>query len=192
MAVEPSLEQKTDQELVPLTLENQDNFLYLVNRYEKKLFSFIKRISNVSNEEAEDLLQEIFIKAYQNLNGFDTSLKFSSWIYRITRNHVISHYRKVKNKPESNSFELNEEIFDNLASGLDINKEVDHQILKQKIFKALDGLKPKYKEVIILKYFEEKNYQEISDIIKKPSGTVGTLLNRAKKQFGQIFKDKEK
>jgi len=188
MVESPEFGQKTDSELAKLTLENQDNFLYIVNRYEAKLLRFIRRISNVSLDEAQDLLQEVFIKAYQNLNDFDPSLKFSSWIYRITRNHVISHYRKNKNKPILLSAEINEEVLNNLASEFDINKKIDQQILKRNIDGLLNQIDDRYKEVIVLKYFEEKNYQEISDIIKKPTGTVATYLNRGKKQFKEKFK----
>ncbi len=88
-----ALADKTDIELVRLTLTNQENFLYLVNRYDKKLLKFIQRISGLRLEDAEDLLQEVFIKVYQNLNDFDQDLKFSSWIYRIARNQAICYYR---------------------------------------------------------------------------------------------------
>ncbi|MFA6255391.1 MAG: RNA polymerase sigma factor [Patescibacteria group bacterium] len=188
MVESPEFAKKTDSELVELTLENQDNFLYIVNRYETKLLHFIRRISNVSLDEARDLLQEVFIKVYQNLNDFNPSLKFSSWIYRITRNHVISHYRKNKNKPILLAAEINEEALNNLSSEFDIDKKIDQQILKQSIDGILNQMDNRYKEVIVLKYFEEKNYQEISDIIKKPTGTVATYLNRGKKQFKEKFK----
>ncbi len=188
MVENPEFAQKTDQELVKLTLENQDNFLYIVNRYENKLLYFIRRISNISLDEARDLLQEVFIKVYQNLNDFDQGLKFSSWIYRITRNHVISHYRKNKNKPILLSAEMNEEVLNNLVSDFDTDKKIDQQILKQNIDEILNKIDDRYEEVIVLKYFEEKNYQEISDIIKKPTGTVATYLNRGKKQFKEKFK----
>ncbi len=179
--------QKTDQDIVKLTLENQDNFLHIVNRYEKKLLRFILRISNTSLEEAQDLLQEIFIKIYQNINSYNSNLKFSSWVYQIARNHVISHYRKNKNKIFLLSSEANEEALNNLASEFDINKKIDRQILKNNITEALNNMENKYREVIILKYFEEKSYQEISDIMKKPAGTIATYLNRGKKKFKKIF-----
>jgi len=182
-----NVDSKTDQELVRLTLENQDHFLHIVNRYEQKLLYFILRISNVSVDEAKDLLQEIFIKTYQNLNGYDPGLKFSSWIYRITRNHVISHYRKNKNKQTLVSSEVNDELLNNLVSDFDITKAVDQQILRDNILEALNQIDDKYKEVIVLKYFEQKSYEEISDIIKKPQGTVATYLNRGRKQFKEEF-----
>src|SRR3989339_1384271 len=95
------LSQKTDEELVSLSLQNQDNYLFLIRRYQDKLLRYIQRISNVSLEDAEDILQEVFIKVYYKLNDFDPDLKFSSWIYRITHNQVISHYRKTQARPKT-------------------------------------------------------------------------------------------
>ena len=190
MAELADLTNKTDQELVALTLANQEHFLHIVNRYQQKLLSFILRISNVAPDEAQDLLQEVFIKVYKNLNGYDPRLKFSSWIYRITRNHVISNYRKIKNKPQVLSWEFNEENLNGLTSEINIEKSTDQALLREQITNTLDQLKPKYREVLVLRYFEEKSYDEISDIIKKPRGTVGTLINRAKAQLQEIYHPK--
>jgi len=92
--VSPENSSLVDCELVRLSLENADFFAQIVQKYEKPLLRYLLRISNVSLEEAEDLLQEIFIKVYQNLWDFDESLKFSSWIYRIAHNETISAWRK--------------------------------------------------------------------------------------------------
>ncbi|MFH1427472.1 MAG: RNA polymerase sigma factor [Patescibacteria group bacterium] len=172
---------KSDEELVLLTLANQDNFLHLIKRYDKKLFNYVLKISNFSREEAEDILQDAFIKIYKNLNEFDPSLKFSSWAYRIVRNQVISNYRKNKARPQK--VELDNGIIENLASDLNITNEIDSKFLKRNINKVFNLMDGKYREVLFLKFMEEKNYQEISDILKKPIGTVATLINRAKKQF---------
>ena len=87
--------EKNDEELVALALKNQDFFACLVERYEPKLMRYVRRISAATQEDAEDLLQEIFVKVYRNLNDFDPDLKFSSWIYRIAHNQVISYWRKT-------------------------------------------------------------------------------------------------
>jgi len=183
MAENKNFRKKTDEELVSLALGDQSHFLYLMRRYEGKLLAFILRISNYSHDEAEDILQEVFIKIYENLNDFDTSLKFSSWAYRITHNQVISHYRKTKARPQSLPLDINEKILANLSSDLDIEKEIEVGYLKKAIKKVLANLDVKYREVLILKFLEERSYQEISDILKKPMGTVATLINRAKKEF---------
>lgn len=175
------LVEKTDEELVVLSVENQNHFLYLVSRYENRLFNYILRISNVSKEEAEDLLQEVFIKVYQNLNDFDPDLKFSSWIYRITRNQVISNFRKLNARAQT--INLDDEILENIASDLNIERDAELKYLKENIDKILNKIDKKYREVLILRFLEEKDYKEISDILRKPVGTVATFLNRAKKEF---------
>ena len=173
----------SDEEIVNLTLKNQDNFTYLINRYQDKLFNYIRRITNVRDEDAQDLLQDIFLKIYLNLNDFDNSLKFSSWVYAISRNQVISNHRKLQVRAEGHSVSLEEDSAKKIISGFNIEKEIDNNYLKNNVFKVLDALDEKYREILILKFIEEKNYQEISDIIKKPIGTVGSMMNKAKKMF---------
>ena len=173
---------KTDEELVVLTLENSGYFACLIEKYEKKLLRFIRRISGVNIQDAEDILQEVFIKVYKNLNSFDDNLKFSSWIYRITRNYVISEFRKKKSKGEV--FLIDEE-WNIFVSDLNIETEIDKEIDKEILLKVLDKIDIKYREALVLKFLEGYDYKEISDILKKPIGTVGTLVNRAKKKLRQ-------
>lgn len=173
----------SDEEIVNLTLKNQDNFTYLINRYQDKLFNYIRRITNIRDEDAQDLLQDIFLKIYLNLNDFDNSLKFSSWVYAISRNQVISNHRKLQVRVEGHSVPLEDDSAKKIISGFNIEKEIDSNYLKDNVFKVLDALDEKYRDILILKFIEEKNYQEISDIIKKPVGTVGSMMNKAKKMF---------
>lgn len=173
----------SDTELVKLTLVNQDNFVYLVDRYKGKLSSYVKRLTNANNEDAEDILQEVFIKVYLNLNDFNKDLKFSSWIYRITHNQVISGHRKIKARPEGYAVDLDDQLAKSLADEIDIKGQVDNKILQTTINQVLDKLDAKYRDVLVLKFLEEKSYQEISDILKKPLGTVASLMNKAKLEF---------
>ncbi|MFA6253031.1 MAG: RNA polymerase sigma factor [Patescibacteria group bacterium] len=188
MVLNDDLADKSDLELVNLTLLDQENFLYLMNRYEKKLLRFIQRISGLNHDDAQDLLQEVFIKVYQNLNDFDKSLKFSSWLYRITRNQVISNYRKNKSRPQTSLFDFDLESCEQLVSDFDINQNLDQALLREKMAKILAKLDSKYREVVILKYLEDRSYEEISDIIKKPVSTVGTLLRRGKIELQKEFR----
>jgi RNA polymerase sigma-70 factor, ECF subfamily len=177
--------EKTDEELVRMTLSNQALFAILVERYEDKLRRYIHRITNVTKEDCDDILQEVFINVYKNLAGFDTSLSFSSWIYRITHNYVRSQFRKKQARPQS--IEIAAEILENISSDEDLYKIFETQLTKEIIRDALTKLDEKYKTVLILKFLEEKDYKEISDIIQKPIGTVGTLINRAKKKLKIIL-----
>lgn len=159
-----------------------------MKRYEQKLLRYINRMTNVSLEGAEDILQEIYIKMYRNINGFDTSLKFSSWIYRIAHNEIISQHRKKKSRIKTVSLEGSDSdeeggLINILQATVDIKQELISKETSQKVREVIDVLPFKYREVLILRYLEDKDYNEISDIIQKPKGTVATLLNRAKEQF---------
>lgn len=186
--ISDNLEHKKDEELVPFILQNQDYFLYIVRRYEEKFSRYIARISGLGKEDVEDLLQEVFIKVYQNLNDFDANLKFSSWIYRIAHNETISNYRKLKSKPASVSYSDDPVLANQLASKINFVKEIEKEYDAVVIRQVLAKMDKKYKEVLILKFLEEKDYNEISDILQKPIGTVGAMINRGKKQFKEIAK----
>lgn len=175
---------KTDEQLVELSLENSDWFLCLARRYEKKLLNYIRRISKFNQEDAEDVLQEVFIKTYYNLNGFNKELKFSSWVYRIAHNEAVSEIRKKSVRPSSS---LTKEDIDRIQDVFDMTKELDGYFDRQKIDEALYHLDKKYQEVLILRYLDDKDYQEISDILKKPISTVGNLILRGKKLFKEEY-----
>lgn len=182
---------KTDEQLVELALADQQYFGYLIERYQDKLTRYIKRITDVSKEEIEDILQDVFIKIYENLNSFDNSFKFSSWIYQITHNEVINRFRKRQARPKKISLDCDLDFFENLASETDIVQELNLEEKAKAVSAALNKLDIRDKEILVLKYFENKSYTEISDILKKPVNTVGTLLHRARKRFKTII-DKSK
>ncbi len=183
-------EDMSDKELVERSLQDVDYFACIYERYERKLIWYILRISSFSFEEAEDVLQEAFIKAWENLNEFDGDLKFSSWIYRIVHNTTITEWKKSQSKGKDKKQEFDEELFGNLPSSLDLEKETNQKFDKENIQKVLRLMPEKYREVLVLKFLEEKDYQEISDILKKPHGTIATLISRAKRLFYQIAKEK--
>lgn len=176
-------EKLSDEEIVKLALDDQENFLYIINRYKVKLFNYIMRITNIRAEDAEDILQDVFLKIYLNLNDFDKDLKFSTWVYAITRNQVISNHRKISVRAEGHAVTIEDDNVKEIKSDFDIKEDIDASFLKEKIIKVIEKLDKKYSEVLILKFLEQKDYKEISDIIKKPMGTVGSLMNKAKQEF---------
>ncbi len=181
---------KTDEQIVVLTLKNQDYYLCLMKRYEAKLLNYILKISNISREDGEDILQEVFIKAYQNLNDFDLNYKFSNWIYSIARNATISAFRKKKVRPQTVSWE-DKDLNNILESTLDVENTSLQKLTYKQILKIINRLPLKYKDVLILKFMEGKDYREISDILHKPMGTIATLINRAKKYLKQELKKED-
>ncbi|MFA6365251.1 MAG: sigma-70 family RNA polymerase sigma factor [Candidatus Paceibacterota bacterium] len=178
----------TDEELVQLTLQEERRFRSLIERYETKLTRYIRRISSLSEDDVKDVLQETFIKVYRNLNEFDQTLKFSSWIYRIVHNETINVLRKANHFPRALHNEEDNEDIEQFAGTFDLEEEIFKKMEGEKVREAIASLEEKYRNVLILKFLEEKSYEEISDIIKRPIGTVGTLINRAKQQLREKLK----
>jgi len=180
-------DQFSDQELVRKSIENVDFFSCVYSRYESRLMRYIKRIAKVTEEEAEDILQEAFIKIWKNLRRVNTDLKLSSWVYRIVHNEVISRWRKNEKLRNRSFLALNDEIVQNITEELifDAPHEVNIKL-------AIQKLPEKYREVLILRYFEDMSYDEISDVLKLPAGTVAIRIKRAKKHFATFLKQLEK
>ncbi len=177
-------EQKNDVQLVFLSLENQEYYYCLMKRYEIPLMNYVRKLSGLNQSDVEDVLQEVFILAYQNLNDYDRQFKFSSWIYRIAHNQTVSMLRKKTKNYQDISWD--EHDLDQLVqSDFDIEQSLFQKMDYRNLLQNIDTLPLKYKEVLLLKFLEGKDYQEISDILRKPMGTIGTLINRAKKRLLQ-------
>ncbi len=177
------MKNKTDTALALLAREDIRAFEELITRYERPLTFFIMRISDVVHSDAEDILQEALIKCWTHIKEYDSSFPFKSWLYRMTRNETISHYRKKKVQNHGHTVPSEVWEFDHLAEDLDLQQEVAAEMTGEHLHKVLGTLSKKYREVLILRYMEDLEYEAISDIIKKPIGTVGTLLSRAKKEL---------
>ncbi|HOW60662.1 MAG TPA: sigma-70 family RNA polymerase sigma factor [Candidatus Moranbacteria bacterium] len=172
----------TDNELVQFSKRSPDAFSEIVLRYQDRLFRYIKRISYFADEDIEDIIQETFIKAYKSLNIFDNDLKFSSWIYQIARNATIDAIRKKQARPQAMYFEEND-VLKFFQSDIDVHIQAEARNHLDIIRKIIDELPYKYKEVLVLRFLEDKNYEEIMDIIQKPKGTVAALINRGRKML---------
>ena len=158
-----------------MTIKDLNAYRYIIDRYEKRLLRYIQRILFISKEDAEDILQEVFIKAYKNINGYDSRYSFSSWIYRIAHNEAVSFLRKKRNSIESSN---DMEIFDNLPSDESIEDDFLIKLREKEVREILKMLEPKYREPLILRYFEDMEYNEISDILHISLGNVSSLINR--------------
>jgi RNA polymerase sigma-70 factor, ECF subfamily len=171
----------SDEQLVTLSLESEEMFVELVHRYESRLRRYISRIAAFPEEEVEEILQDVFLSVWKNLRGVDPKIKFSSWIYRIAHNQTISLFRKFKTRGRAQETELTPELF--LPTTENFVSDFDSKINVKLIRSALNKMPSKYREIIILRFFEDLSYDEISDILKCSIGTVSTLVARAKKKF---------
>lgn len=181
-------DQKTDQEIVKLVPTNKDAFAELIRRYEKALLRYVQRLGLISEEDRIDVVQNTFIKAYRNIQSFDTKLSFSSWLYRIAHNETISFFRARKVRPEGNMVDNAEEFIERMYDDhekTDVAENLNQNINANHVNQALQKIDEKYRNVLILRYFEEREYGDISDILQIPPGSVATLIHRAKKQLAK-------
>lgn len=178
----------SDADLIELAKISPESFGILMERYQGPLFHYIRRISQLPKDDIEDLLQEVFIKIYQKLNEYDEVLKFSSWVYRIAHNHVIDHFRKTNVRPQTNTLE-DYEWEKIVHASIHIEKEIMNKDCVEKIRECIQKMPLMYKEILILRFIEEKEYEEIMDILKKPKGTVATLIKRGKELLVKQMKE---
>lgn len=182
-------QEMSDRDIVRMSLTNVDYFECLVLRYEDKLLKYIKNISLTSQDEAEDILQDAFIKIWKNLYGFDQRLPLESWIFRIVHNETISFWRKKSAYGKDKIMSLDQNPLVALKA-TELTNHDDLDYIAKTIHEILPQLKLEYREVLVLKFLEDKSYEEISDILKIPEGTVATRINRAKKSFRELSKGK--
>jgi RNA polymerase sigma-70 factor (ECF subfamily) len=178
----------TDADLVEQSKRNPESFGVLMERYQEPLFHYIRRISQLPKDDIEDLLQEVFIKIYQKLNEYDEVLKFSSWAYRIAHNHVIDYFRRANVRPQTNALE-DYEWEKMIKASVHTEKNIMDKDCAEKIKKCIQEMPLIYKEAMILRFIEEKEYEEIMDILKKPKGTVATLIRRGKELLVKKMKE---
>ncbi len=172
----------TDEELVQAVQNGeQDAFSHIISRYQGKIFAYIKRLTN-HPDDATDITQDVFMKAYRHLHTVDTSRKFSSWLYRIAHNESVNWLKK-KTRAKVESLDAHMENGGQFASKVDLAETYAREEEQKSVRAAIDSLAPKYREVMERRYLKQQSYQEISAALGKPINTVGTLINRAKKQM---------
>jgi RNA polymerase sigma-70 factor (ECF subfamily) len=143
-------------------------------------------------ELAEDLSQEVFLKAYRALDSYDPTRKFSSWLFKIAHNATIDHLRRS----EVSTVPLDGDSDGELGVGRILEDETEAtperrllgSDLGQELDVALRSLRPAYREAILLRHREELSYQEIAEVTGASLGTVKTNLHRARKELAEILR----
>lgn len=178
-------EKFSDEEIVELVRSHdQELYAVILERYQQKLLRYAKSLLK-DEHKAADVVQEAFIKAFINLNGFNIKKKFSSWVYRIVHNEAMNAVAKQRYEVpilEGVDFE----------SGQDILAELNQEEAQEMVRKCLSYLPALYAEPLFLYFLEEKSYEEMSDILRIPIGTVGTRINRAKILMRKICQTNQK
>ncbi len=153
----------------------------IVSRYKDQLLNFIYRFLNDS-EQSEDILQETFLRVYRNRHAYRRIAKFSTWIYTIAGNLARTELRKRKRRKLFSLSNMGVEDKDYEVADNAFNPEahVDTVLHENVIQQEIDKLSPKFREVIVLRDIQELSYDEISQILRIPLGTVKSRVNRAR------------
>lgn len=161
---------------------DQERYQVLMERYQAPLLRYVGSIIG-NPEAATDIVQDTFIKAFLNLQSFNTKLKFSSWLYRIAHNETINHIKKYRRE-----FMIDDNFWQQLpAPDFGLGEHFDQKLLQSKIAGAIGQLAVKYREPLLLFYFDHKTYAEISDVLRIPVATVATRIRRARSLLKAIL-----
>jgi RNA polymerase sigma-70 factor (ECF subfamily) len=173
--------QDIKDELVAKKVQEGETELYgiLIERYEEKLKRYASKFIQ-SKDDVTDIVQDVFTKAFINIQGYDSNQAFSSWVYRIAHNECVNHIKKRKFKPFSFfDFEV-DEILPQFRAKEETDSETSQKLDKKLLDEALKDLDPKYREIIVLHYYEELSYKAIGTILHIPTTLVGVRLKRAR------------
>ncbi|MDZ7719456.1 MAG: sigma-70 family RNA polymerase sigma factor [Balneolaceae bacterium] len=182
-----------DDKFVKRAIEgDQDAYKELMDKYQKPLyFHVLKMVRN--HEQVEDLVQEAFMKAFKNLNSYNTDYAFSTWLYRITTNHTIDYLRKKKLKTTSINDPVKTregEMEIQISDDAETDRSIIRKERKEIIHNAINNLPEKYRRVIEMRHLQELSYQEIADQLDLPLGTVKAHIFRAREMLYRELKDK--
>lgn len=177
------MDQLIKQKIKQVKKGDHEAFEEVVTFYQNKVYQICYRMLG-NAQEAEDIAQEAFIRAFVNIDSYDEEKKFSTWLYRIATNLTIDRLRKKK--PD---YYLDAEVkgtegltmYSQLAAEQALpEEEVESLELQSYIQKEIMALPPKYRSVIALRYLDEMPLSEISDILNIPIGTVKTRIHRGR------------
>jgi RNA polymerase sigma-70 factor (ECF subfamily) len=166
-----------------ILLGDREVFGEIILKYQDFVFNVIRSYVKIE-EDAKDITQEVFIRAYKGIERFKGDSKISSWLYRIACNLSLNWL----NRNRSTDYEINEEVVENLEDETDqYDRIFEKELIVKEVDRIIDALPLRYKIVIKLYYFEDKSYKEISEILKLPQNTVKTYLFRAKKMVEKLL-----
>jgi RNA polymerase sigma factor (sigma-70 family) len=186
-----------DYKLVQLALKKKDRKAYakLMDNYKDALYFMLLKMTN-NADDAEDLTIEAFGKAFKRLNQYTPDYAFSTWLFKIATNNCIDFIRKKKksvlvyDSPYHEDDYEEEDITTSIKSQ-DLNPE--EKLIREQKLQSLrdivDKLKPRYRQLVELRYFKEYSYEEIADEMKLPLGTVKAQLFRAREFLLEVIKD---
>jgi RNA polymerase sigma-70 factor (ECF subfamily) len=174
------MKSRADAELVRACLSgDQRAFETLVRTYERPVYNVALRILK-DPDDAADVAQNVFVKAYQSLGSFDESREFFSWVYRIAINESINFGKRNKRRDEYES---------GVTAALAPTQEASHgaRVLRDEVIDAIGRLTMDYQMVIVLRHFHDFSYEEMAEVLSIPEKTVKSRLFSARQQLKEIL-----
>jgi RNA polymerase sigma-70 factor (ECF subfamily) len=182
LAVTEKAPQLSDERLVELSLDGDEGaFGILVRRYQRRLTAFLSQLVG-DIELARELSQEAFVRAWSALERFNPKYRFSTWLFRIAHNLGIDQLRRrrLQTTPLYRTDSEGDEVEVVVP---DLEKDplghLENRALASELREVIDGLRPEYRELVLLRHFGGLSYQEIADFTEMPLGTVKNKLFRA-------------
>ena len=174
----------SDQEIIDsVKLGNQSDYSIIVDRYKDKAFSLIKKMLK-NEQDAEETLQDCFLKAYNSLSGFKGEAKFSTWFYRIVYNTALTKLSSKKRKTENEMSSVHEHF--DLKSDYDYNVS-ERKDMSELINELVNKLPEKHSAIISLFYLDEMSCEEISKVLNISLSNVKVMLHRSRNALKDII-----
>ena len=173
---EPPLTVSDDSIIDSVRNGDTEAFGILVKRYEDFVYTLVRGIA-LSDDLAQDITQEVFLRAYRGIRRFERRANFKTWLYRIAYNTALSHLPKKKIGSISD-----ETIETTLPPRESVDNELQHAMRV-----LVDRLKPELKAVVLFHYYDDLKYEEIAEILSCPIGTVKVRLFRAKHELKKLW-----
>ena len=181
----------TDEELISRFQAGDERaYVELVNRYKDKLLNFVFQFLG-DIEQAEDVVQDTMVRLYEKKHYYKEIAKFSTWIYTIARNLANTELRKRKRRKTTYLSQLSKEErqFEIPAVQDDVDQSLHNEFINDRIQSAINNLPEHFKLVIILRDIQELSYDDISNIVEVPLGTIKSRINRARIQLQAELQD---
>jgi len=177
----------TDEQVVGLVQAGETrHFAQLVRRHQDAVFGMAQRFTGNAGD-AQDVAQEVFLRAYRSLDGFKGEARFSTWLYRICYNLCVDWARK-RRRPGAKSLPIEE-----AAEIADSRENPEHAYIasedRARVREAVEGLEERYRSVIMLLYYQRFSYERIAEILEIPLKTVETRLYRARKKLREAMRN---
>ncbi len=181
--------QKRDNDLIKRTLDGDKNaFRSLVEAYQSRIFTLVFHMCH-DHQEAEDLTQETFLRAYRGLKRFQFKSEFYTWIYRIAVNVSLNHIRQAKKRKAIPQEALPKKVLEDHKSSADPAKQAEAHELYKHLLEGMEQLSPDLKSTLVLFVFQGLTHKQAAEVLGVAEGTVAWRINEARQQLRRHLKE---